>query len=549
MSVAALPVSVPPLAGEAIDSWLERLADANGVTSAGLVHELDDANGCPPRLLTLDPGTDVVARIASLARVEREQVQATTLAAHPGAVDLVELDSAHARRTFRMIAARGWVWGHGTQLCPACLQHDGVWQLAWRLPIVAVCARHRLLLLTTCPGCARPLRDQGHSPLRPAGASSQCDNPIDAGPAVHCEQELTSLMADDASSKAADAQARVDRALVDDHVDVLGQVAAGATYLTELRHLATLLLHLSAQRGADAVASWAADLAPDAARRTRQRGPRWGISPPRSARLRSAVLSDADRILAHRALDEAADELQPWIALVPKTNDGTLGWLADRTVMTPALTRLVVAALAPHRRLSHHLDTGAPMRASTDTIPQVVPRDLYAAHLTGLIDSAELTVRTFASLCLARTEPTTRSWAAAAESLDLPAAMGVAAARTCSGRMAVERDSWTARLADVARELPRRDFRTLEERVRHRTYMSRWYDEWARRNRPGSRPESRTYALVWLWTHVAHAHVDTAPAWLDRRPTAKQRALYRQFEASLRDDQQQALTYALSKRA
>ena len=36
--------------------------------------------------------------------------------------------------------------------------------------------------------------------------------------------------------------------------------------------------------------------------------------------------------------------------------DGPLGWLADRTVMTPTLTRLVMAARAPHRRVSHHLD-------------------------------------------------------------------------------------------------------------------------------------------------------------------------------------------------
>lgn len=549
MSIASLPVSIPPRAGEAIDSWLERLADANGLTSAGLVRELVDESGHTPRLLTLDPGADVVARIAALARIERERVRATTLVAHPGAVDLVGLDSAHARRTFRLVAARGWVWGHGTQLCPACLGQDGVWQLTWRLPIVAVCARHRLLLLTTCPGCDRPFRDQGHSPLRPAGASPQCENPIDAGPAIHCDRQLASLTAVDASSAAVDTQARIDRALANDDVEVLGQAAAGATYLTDLRHLATLLLHLSTNRRADAVASWAADLVPDTARRTKQRGPRWGISPPRDSRLRSVALSDADRILAGGALDEGADALQRWIALVPKTNESALGWLADRTVMTPTLTRLVVAALAPHRRLSHHLDTGAPMRVSTDSIPQVVPHDLYAAHLTGLIDSTELTVRTFASLCLARTDPAIRSWAAAAETLELPAALGVATARACSARMAFERDVWTARLARVARELPRRDFRTLEESVRHRTYMSRWYDEWVRRNRPGSRPESRTYALVWLWIHVAHAHVDTAPAWLDRRPTAKQRALYRQFEASLRDDQQQALTYALSKRA
>ncbi len=61
--------------------------------------------------------------------------------------------------------------------------------------------------------------------------------------------------------------------------------------------------------------------------------------------------------------------------------DGPLGWLADRTVMSPTLTRLVMAARAPHRRLSHDLDhfldhphpNGEPMAWFTNVIPQVCP--------------------------------------------------------------------------------------------------------------------------------------------------------------------------------
>ncbi|GEL98131.1 TniQ family protein [Cellulomonas terrae] len=545
----ALPVSVEPIRGEAIDSWLERLADLNGLSTAELMRAVAATVGGRVRFLTLAPDPKVVEHLARLGGVTAETVQSMTLAAHPGAVDLTGLDGERARESFRRISARGWVSGHGTQLCPACIGQDGVWRLAWRLPIVATCVRHRLLLLTECPACGRPFRDQGHSPLRPAGAATLCGNPIGAGPASHCPQPLASLDSDSAPAPAVDAQVRIDLALDDHVVSVLGVAVVGASYLVDLRHLTTLLTHLGTKRGTDTVAAWAEELEQETSHRTNERGPRWGISPPKSSTVRAGVLSEADRILAHNLFEEAVEELQRWLALAPDTNEGHLGWLADRTVMTPTLTRLVVAALAPHRRLSHHLDTGAPMIASTDAIPQVVPHELYVAHLTGLIDSAEQTVRTFASLCLARSDPAVRSWSGAASALGLPAKLGVGTARACSARMAVERDLWTGRLAEAARELPRRDFRDLEERVRHRTYMSRWYEEWARQNRPGSHPETRTYALVWLWIHVARGHVDSAPAWLGERPLAKKRALYRQFEHSLLADQERSLAYSLDKRA
>jgi hypothetical protein len=51
MTIApALPVSVSPRDGESIESWLEHLADANGLTTAQLLTHL--RNGAAPT-----PGT------------------------------------------------------------------------------------------------------------------------------------------------------------------------------------------------------------------------------------------------------------------------------------------------------------------------------------------------------------------------------------------------------------------------------------------------------------------------------------------------------------
>ncbi len=401
------------------------------------------------------------------------------------------------------------------------------------------------------PHRGRAFRDHRHSVLRPVGASGTCGNPLGAGPARQCRYDLAGLPAVHAEPGCVAMQRRVDAALDTEPVRVWGEAVPGADYLADLRHLTCLLLHLACQPGARRVAAWVDDLHVEAAARTAVRGPRWGMRPPDDCALRGRALTSADHLLDATDRRAAADELAAWTSLVPSTTDGPLGWLADRTVMTPRLTSLVMAALAPHRRLSHRLDDpdGAPMRLVARAIPQVISHDVYAKHLADTVDCTEPTVRLLASLCLARMDPDVRSWAAAAEALEMPPAMGTRTARACSAGMLVDHDEWASRLQGVMRDLPRVDYRAVEEKVRHRTSMWRWFDEWARRARPGSQREAQTYALIWQWEHIAHGHIDLAPAWRDRRPVARDRALYRQFEASLSDDQQSELRYALYKRA
>lgn len=57
------------------------------------------------------------------------------------------------------------------------------------------------------------------------------------------------------------------------------------------------------------------------------------------------------------------------------------------------------------------------------------------------------------------------------------------------------------------------------------------------------------YGLTWQWVHVAYAHLDLSPSWHGIRPTIKDRALYRQFENALDEQQQFELASAVHKRA
>lgn len=551
MSIA-LPVSIAPRSGESIESWLEHLADANGLSTAQLLVATGRGR-LQTRYITLGPSPAIVARLARLARVDEKDVYASTLARFDGtALDLTGLDP-NDRHSYRQVAARGWTPAHGTQICPACLADTSTWQSAWRLLIVTTCVRHATLLVAQCPMCERPFRDQRHSHLRRVGAALVCGNPLGAGPTRQCEHDLTTIATTPANDDVLLTQARIDTALSGQTVGMLGTQAGSSAYLNDLRHLTTLLLHLATQSGADLLAPWVPDLTAETTARTGARGPRWGLRPPNRPALRAAALATADGILDAPDVDAGASLLTAWIELTPTTNDGPLGWLADRTVMTPRLTRLIMGARAPHQRLSHHLDTHPPngdrMPINLLVIPQVIPTAQYVEHLDGAFDASEDTVRLFASLSLARLHPDVRSWAGAAEALSMPGPMGVRCGRACSATMRVTSHEWESRIWRAIEDVHRLNYRATEAKIEHRLLMGRWFGEWSRQFRPNTHFTSQPYGLTWQWVHVAHAHLDLSPTWHGKKPTAKERARYRQFEGSLDKQQQFELAYALHKRA
>lgn len=188
-----LPTLVDLAPGEALDAYLERVADANYLTTARLIEMVRAGHDTTTAYLMLAPTPGTLARIAHLTGVDTAALQNATLAAYDGtSLDLHGLDPAH-QSSFRTIAARGWIPGHGTQICPQCLADDGIWRITWRLPTTTVCRTHGTYLLATCPGCQRPFRDQRHSPLRIVGSQTLCGNPLGQGPRKQCRVDLTTL--------------------------------------------------------------------------------------------------------------------------------------------------------------------------------------------------------------------------------------------------------------------------------------------------------------------------------------------------------------------
>lgn len=541
--VRRLPRRPTVRTGEALDSYLEQLAAANHMTPAEMLQRIKRSTDTT-RFLMLDPTAATLHSLKTLTGHSAEQIQQATLKRYDGtAIDLTGFDP-HTQASYRTVAGRGWLPGTGSQICPQCLDQSGAWQIAWRLPTTTVCTRHRAYLIDACPDCGKAFRSSRHNFLRPIGQSLLCGNPGGAR-GRHCRLDLTSLRAMTAHDDCLVRQQRFDRALADGTAVVLGEHRQANEYHRALRSLTVLLLHIATAASTyEVLPRWAQALNQPIQRSAPDRAPRWGLAPPSDTALRSRFLTVADSILAASSLDEAVRGLAMWTEAVPKTPDGFLGWVGDHTLPDPVVSRLVMAVHAPRRRLSRALDAARPLTPRVGNIPQVIPQDLYDRHLVGLFTSRSETVRTFASLCLARTHPCVDSWAAAAVALGLPPALGVRTAQASTAAQTAGSDVVAHALVAVAAGLQDQDYRVLEKSVHALAASEGWFETWVSTHRPGTRTSSRGHAITYLWTAVAHGHVVTSPAW-PQPPTAEQRARWRRFAGRLTSNQVAALNEVL----
>lgn len=315
---------------------------------------------------------------------------------------------------------------------------------------------------------------------------------------------------------------------------------AGSQYLADSRNLAVLLLHLAQQPTTTSarLPAWMADVA------AAGKHP-WGKSPPDSAVVRSAILTEADRILTAPDRDRAALGFAGWIERVPRRNEGTVAWLADRTHLTPTLYGIVNSAQNPRRRLSHRLDHEPPLVGDARYIPQQIPEEVYEELFADAFQLRHDTGRTFISLCFARGLPDVATWNEAARVLGLPDNLGERTPALATAGMLVNVDDLLQRLHSATGRMPSVDYRRRQHEVSSLAGADQWFMDWIRHHRPGTPPASRRYAITWLWEHHAHGHLNASPT---EMTTPKARASYRQFAARLNSEQCQSLARAVEGR-
>ncbi|WP_128433219.1 TniQ family protein [Streptomyces cyaneus] len=211
-----LPLRIPILPGEGMDSWLEALSRRNGLTFSAFLRVL----GLPRHSLTRPLVTDLPT--ASLRALEAR----TGLP--PGRLD-------------RAMIGPGFPFGPRRQrrcrFCPQCLaERKGRWLLRWWLPWVFACTTHGALLHDTCPGCGNGTRVRlpGHTHRFPPAVCT-----VGSRLASICGTDLTSavLMPLASDHPVLAAQRRIDVLLAD-----TAPITA-RTVLADLNHCTSWLMH------------------------------------------------------------------------------------------------------------------------------------------------------------------------------------------------------------------------------------------------------------------------------------------------------------------
>jgi TniQ len=169
-----IPITLEPVIGEALDSWIEAYARRLNTCSRSLLNHLG-LSGSQPRhmvMLLTDTERDTLAEATGLSQ---PHLDAMTLERFDGIAVTLNRD--------RRISEHPPAWRRhsGSRYCPTCLADDGRWRLAWRLPWAFACPNHHRLLADTCPACHRhthPDRPGYHDQLTIPGT---CTAPADPG--------------------------------------------------------------------------------------------------------------------------------------------------------------------------------------------------------------------------------------------------------------------------------------------------------------------------------------------------------------------------------
>lgn len=175
-----IPLWVPPVEGESLDSWLAAYARRLRTGVPQFLSFIGLHRARPNHMVRYltDRERQVLSERTGLAS---EELTPMTLEPWDGVA--VNID----RPTRRLSRPPNWRHtGNTSRFCPGCLDESaGRWQISWRLPWSFTCTRHGMLLLDCCPECGQPPVVHGRQHLRnaPAGVCLYGTGTAGAAPA------------------------------------------------------------------------------------------------------------------------------------------------------------------------------------------------------------------------------------------------------------------------------------------------------------------------------------------------------------------------------
>lgn len=291
--------------GEALDSYLERFAQANDITPPQLITLISPNGSHSPESYAMSfPTAGFLDGVHELTGLKVEDLRHSTLQHF---ADGLPFDYTKTTTSLTgmhpAVAAAQWFPLRGTQACPQCLAENGQWNLSWRLPIVTACLIHRRYLAPTCSGCGKRFRTRQGALLRPnLDASHECGNTIVGR--NHCSHSVIENQAHACDDSCLEVARSVELALAGEYVALAERLVKPSKYLADLRAVATQLLTTCiptrSTRETRASVQWQP---PGAKGRYSRKGGANRVRPPDKPEIRAVLLRHAHTILVQGDCD------------------------------------------------------------------------------------------------------------------------------------------------------------------------------------------------------------------------------------------------------
>lgn len=351
-----LPVGIKPLPGESLESWLAALArhlevEWGKFLSSILPWALASQTHSVFQLNLTAHLTEVELRAISAATgIDAASIEALTWHRFDGIAGTVD----EARRRMDMT----WNFGR-SRYCPVCLQNShGRWQLQWRLPWVFSCQQHSCLLADSCPGCHQAQRtNRGWLSSARVVAPELCCATDSKGGRCVTPLSATPTIALTEGHPFIREQAFLFELLSGDVVTFGLYQRMPATTEQFLRDLRLLSLRIAEATDAESLRATArlnsiseCDT-PDI--RQWRAVPNTPRTPP--ALIAAAGISSAVELLRCSSLDEAADRLQPFLAMHQSSRRDLDTASLTTQNRNPIIDAVVVRALAKQMSASDQL--------------------------------------------------------------------------------------------------------------------------------------------------------------------------------------------------
>ena len=187
-----IPMRLPPLPGEAFESWLVAYAHRLDSPTSDILAQAGLSTSqvsTDPRTLAWGPSADTLQRLSDVTGHDCSELESTF-------VPLRQYSAGLSKVRIHGTSFLGAPM-RASRFCPECLDaNGGRWMASWRLPWVVACPTHGILLATHCPDCEseqrrRPILTES-TPNDPRHCANPASGSIGRAP-TRCEADLTGV--------------------------------------------------------------------------------------------------------------------------------------------------------------------------------------------------------------------------------------------------------------------------------------------------------------------------------------------------------------------